>query len=132
MGNSHSFHHDELVEARVDADVGPMLTTDRRPELKVHSKWNCGDTRSERERKNAGPNRKRGGPAKAGHVIIVVVRVSSSLKSGGESHSVDQVSESGSSQAGHQSSGLRVMGAPLEAAMRTRRCAVEGGAESSS
>ena len=69
-----------------------------------------------------GERRERGyQPTSAGHVIIVVVRDSSSLKSGKESRSVDHASESGTSEGGRQSSGLRGRGASLEADKRTRR-----------
>ena len=60
-------------------------------------------------------------PTGASQVVIIDMRNSSSLKYGRESHSVDQVSESGSSQAGDQSSGPSVVGASLAAANRTRR-----------
>ena len=67
----------------------------------------------ERRRKKTGPEQrgdaKRFRPIKAGHVVVVVVRDSTSHNSGRKSHSVDHPSESRSSQPGQQASGPRGM-----------------------
>ena len=58
LGNSDSVYHDELVEKRVDVDIGPMLANDRRLELKTHPKWTGGVTRSNRERMKSDPGQR--------------------------------------------------------------------------
>ena len=116
-GKSDPDVHDARDEEYVDVHIDPMSNNWSEAGLRANPRQDNSVTQRTRRRRNE-EEREDGKyrPAWAGHVNInVVVRESSSLISARESHSVDQASQSGSSQAGHPSSGQQCLSHPVSA-----------------